>query len=381
MLPPLPQRLVVSLTELLTIEQETHRFLAETRPCWPAAGVARERLAEVERLAAAHIAALCGRLGARAASVERPRPPAPATRAPCSAHTTGSAILGDVYARLQRAVAGYTLMQPAAHRLCDSWVIADDGTAAHLGRRHAQEYLRAAGQIMAIIHDVVIGELDQDGIACHCTCPACSIGVCVCALTCRAIIAEPWLTARPPLAEHGIALVPPRSGSAAAAAPFLPGDVIVAVNGEPFDLLTTFQRLIRDNPPRQDVAFTVRRPAGDGVVHVEFRRQGADHNEDECVLPSGQHFYLAQARDARHRLRRRNRTDTTATGLAALSPREVQVLKLLVHGATNVVIADELEISRATVANHVANILRKLGLANRTEAAGLASHAGLFSDA
>jgi predicted ATPase/DNA-binding CsgD family transcriptional regulator len=52
-----------------------------------------------------------------------------------------------------------------------------------------------------------------------------------------------------------------------------------------------------------------------------------------------------------------------------LSPREVEVLRMLVAGANNAAIADTLVISRFTVKHHVASILGKLRVATRTEAA------------
>lgn len=52
-----------------------------------------------------------------------------------------------------------------------------------------------------------------------------------------------------------------------------------------------------------------------------------------------------------------------------LSPREVDVLRLLVAGASNQRVADTLVISLHTAKNHVANILQKLGVATRTQAA------------
>jgi DNA-binding NarL/FixJ family response regulator len=45
------------------------------------------------------------------------------------------------------------------------------------------------------------------------------------------------------------------------------------------------------------------------------------------------------------------------------------VLRLLAQGCDNSAIAAELVISRATVKTHVAHLLRKLGLANRVQAA------------
>lgn len=56
--------------------------------------------------------------------------------------------------------------------------------------------------------------------------------------------------------------------------------------------------------------------------------------------------------------------------VGALTAREKEVATLLVDGATNQQIASLLFISRRTVETHVARILRKLGVANRTELAG-----------
>lgn len=57
---------------------------------------------------------------------------------------------------------------------------------------------------------------------------------------------------------------------------------------------------------------------------------------------------------------------------AGLSGREVDVLRLLARGGTNRHIAESLEISENTVKAHIKGILRKLGVANRVEAAGWA---------
>jgi len=52
-----------------------------------------------------------------------------------------------------------------------------------------------------------------------------------------------------------------------------------------------------------------------------------------------------------------------------LSPRETSILRCLARGASNKLIARDLQISEATVKVHVKAILRKIGVANRTQAA------------
>ena len=76
-------------------------------------------------------------------------------------------------------------------------------------------------------------------------------------------------------------------------------------------------------------------------------------------------FLLGQMRDSAH------------LSPVRLSSREQAVLKLVADGATNKVIADELGISVHGVKHHVANLLKQLNCANRTEVASMAMRHGL----
>jgi len=62
-----------------------------------------------------------------------------------------------------------------------------------------------------------------------------------------------------------------------------------------------------------------------------------------------------------------------------LTPREVEVLGYLAQGMTNRQIADKLSVSVRTVSTHVRNILDKLHLANRTQAALYALEQGIVT--
>ena len=63
----------------------------------------------------------------------------------------------------------------------------------------------------------------------------------------------------------------------------------------------------------------------------------------------------------------------------SLTTRELEVLRLLAQGHENTEISEELVISEATVRTHVSNILGKLHLASRTQAALYALREGLAS--
>jgi DNA-binding NarL/FixJ family response regulator len=60
-----------------------------------------------------------------------------------------------------------------------------------------------------------------------------------------------------------------------------------------------------------------------------------------------------------------------------LSDREIQVLKLIANGKDNALIAAELHISPKTVKNHISNILMKLQIDNRIQAAVYAVRSGI----
>jgi DNA-binding NarL/FixJ family response regulator len=71
--------------------------------------------------------------------------------------------------------------------------------------------------------------------------------------------------------------------------------------------------------------------------------------------------------------------DTGTETQAALSEREMDVLRLVARGLSNGAIAEQLIVSERTIHGHLANILRKLDATNRTEAVLKAMRLGLVN--
>jgi len=72
-----------------------------------------------------------------------------------------------------------------------------------------------------------------------------------------------------------------------------------------------------------------------------------------------------------------SRREAASSGGVQLTPRETQVIRLVAMGLSNQEIADSLEISVETVKEHVQNLLRKISLGDRTQAAVWALRHGL----
>ena len=77
------------------------------------------------------------------------------------------------------------------------------------------------------------------------------------------------------------------------------------------------------------------------------------------------------------RLKNSGKRESRTTALASLTNREIEVLRHLAQGMSNDEIADALFISSLTVKTHVSNLLAKLDLADRTQAAIYAIRHGI----
>jgi HD-GYP domain-containing protein (c-di-GMP phosphodiesterase class II) len=99
------------------------------------------------------------------------------------------------------------------------------------------------------------------------------------------------------------------------------------------------------------------------LLRGEVRAGRLDGDAVDCVL-----------RAAGHRVSRRRE------GPAGLTPREVEVLRLLARGLSNKEIAERLVITRKTASNHVEHIYAKAGISNRAQASLFAVKHGLMSE-
>jgi DNA-binding NarL/FixJ family response regulator len=112
-------------------------------------------------------------------------------------------------------------------------------------------------------------------------------------------------------------------------------------------------------------------------VLLERLRRDRDHVREtlrsaEAVMDNLARAELELVRHADERSSAETATALALTGETKamdelLTPREREVIALLVTGQTNSAIAERLVISEGTVKSHVKQILRKLGAVNRSE--------------
>jgi DNA-binding NarL/FixJ family response regulator len=113
--------------------------------------------------------------------------------------------------------------------------------------------------------------------------------------------------------------------------------------------------LLKSAPPQQLVAGIRTVMAGDALLAPEITRRLLDRF-----------------------VSRPPRSGGTPPALAELSPRELEVLRLIAEGRSNSEIAADLFLSEATVKTHVTHILTKLRLRDRVQAVALAYRTGFM---
>lgn len=176
-----------------------------------------------------------------------------------------STAIQQVHISIDSAIVGYSILQLLALRHRDNY-LAGDGNTADLAVAHYQNYLGVMSKINTMLHDVVVWELDRDGISCRCTCPCCDLGVCLCAPSSRSDLNDAWGTASPNLDRAGVYVYPPRPESAVAVAGLNTGDVIEAVDGVELESLWTLHDVVDAYQTGAAMEFRVRRQSGDTTL-------------------------------------------------------------------------------------------------------------------
>jgi predicted metalloprotease with PDZ domain len=170
-----------------------------------------------------------------------------------------STALQITYTMFNQAVIGYSVLHSLSTRFLDSLWVADEGTSYHLTRQHTQNYFQAIQQITRLLHDVVLWELDQEGLECQCICPSCGVGICLCAMAGRLFLSDTWVEAGPIADDEGVYVQLPKQNSAATKAGLRRGDVILAAGGQDIKSYGDLQSTVRNAEPGEEIRLTVRR--------------------------------------------------------------------------------------------------------------------------
>lgn len=122
----------------------------------------------------------------------------------------------------------------------------------------------------------------------------------------------------------------------------------------------------------------------EGAAGFLPKETSAQHLKDVLSrVGAGQTYVPAAYQCAGRKVRAAARDEEVHPKLAALTPQQRKIMKLICAGKANKQIAYELSLAEATVKAHITALLRRLGVRNRTQAAVLVESEGAaqFQDA
>jgi len=136
-----------------------------------------------------------------------------------------------------------------------------------------------------------------------------------------------------------------------------------------FHRLGLYAEFFRGIPVEHQVAISLPGPDQE-IIGVAMSRARRDFSDEDRALLSVLRAPLIAAllRARRRRQAGQVFTAMACSGLADLTEREIQILRLVADGRTNASIARALEVSPRTVAKHLEHIYRKFGVSSRAAA-------------
>lgn len=190
--------------------------------------------------------------------------------------------------------------------------------------------------------------------------------------------------------QHDIEVVAQASNGRAAvrlAGELRPDVVLMDLHMNGFDGIEATRETLKRHPMARVVAFTV--ASSDADVEAVIRAGACgflvkDAPIDDVVravraAAGGAPWLSSRAAEALMDHLRRVKEEPVPDDdpVSQLSPRELDVLRLIARGMENAQIAEELSISPRTAKNHVSSVLTKLGVFNRVQAAVYAVRQGV----